>query len=222
MLIANRNTNSIVPKRRTLYDYFSLDIFGNLPTAGESKMPVLKPYNGTIPDKMMAFPDAYKHNDTECIVHFYIDDRRFLKLFRHPEKYIEYLKKCALVIEPDLSQFVNMPFPIRYAHAYLNRAIAAYLQQNGVNIVGNLTWTGVDSFGYSIDGRPAKSIVAVNCTGILKHNVSKYLWIQGYKNVVLPLEPTKIIRYGEKMPCENTELSIYFENEYIKRMRYGK
>ena len=203
------------------FDYFNLDIFGSLPTAGREQMPVLEPYNGQIPDRMVAFDEAYTKNDTGCIVHFYEDDRRFMRIFRNPDKYMDFLCSCALVIEPDLSQYVNMPYPIRYAHAYLNRAMAAYLQRNGANVVSNLTWSLRDSYSYSIAGRPQNSIVAVNCTGILGHDISKYLWMEGYENVVLPLNPTYIIRYGDRMPNECTEKSVYFDNERLKRMRYG-
>lgn len=209
-------------KQRTLYDYFDIDIFGNLPTAGKTKMPVLEPFNGEIPDKMVPFDEAYRKRIYDCIVHFYVDDRRFLRLYRNPEKYVPFLCDCALVIEPDLSQFWNMPYPIRYAHAYLNRAMAAYIQSKGGNVVSNITWTGNDSYEYSIAGRPTNSIVAVNCTGILAHDMSKYIWQEGYRNVVLPLHPSRIIRYGDRMPGEDTSVSIYFDNERIKRLRYGR
>lgn len=211
-----------VCRRRTLYDYFNLDILGDLPTAGKTQMPVLKPYVGEIPEKMVAFDEAYGKGITDCIVHFYEDDRRFLRLFRNPERYLQFLRECNLVIEPDLSQHANMPYAIRFAHAYLNRAMAAYLQKQGVNIVPNITWVGRDSYEYSIDGRPTNSIVAVNCTGILAHDMSKYIWREGYKNVVLPLSPLRIIRYGDRMPGENTEISIYFDNERVKRLRNGR
>ena len=207
-------------KQRTLFDYFNLDILNNLPT-NSSGMPILKKYNGEIPDRMVGFEEAYTKKDTDCIVHFYEDDRRFLRLFRNPFKYLEFLKNCALVIEPDLSQYVDMPYALRYAHAYLNRAMAAFLQRNGCQVVSNLTWTLRDSYGYSISGRPQSSVVAVNCTGIKGHDMSMYLWREGYKNVVLPLTPTKIIRYGDKMPDEQEGISIYFENERLKRLRYG-
>lgn len=210
-----RKTNC--SKQRTLYEYFGLDIFGGLPTAGKTKMPVLKPFNGEIPDRTVAFDEAFNKNITDCIVHFYEDDRRFLRLFRNPEKYVPFLRKCSLVIEPDLSQYVNMALQIRYAHAYLNRAMAAYLQRQGANIVPNITWTGCDSYEYSTDGRPLESVIAVNCTGILSHDMSKYLWLEGYRNVVHPLRPTRIIRYGDRMPGEDASISIYFDNERIKR-----
>ena len=32
---------------------------------------------------------------------------------------------------------------------------------------------------------------------------------------------TQIIRYGDRMPDENTDISIFFDNERLKRLRHG-
>lgn len=208
-------------KQYTLRSYFKIDIYGNLPTAGKDKMPVLEPYNGYIPNRMVAFDEAFSKKDTDCIVHFYEDDRRFLRLFRNPEKYLDFLRGCSAVIGPDLSQFADMDYHTRLYHAYQNRAMSVWLQKKGVKIIPNVTWSLNDSFEYSRTGMPHNSIVAVNCTGILNHDVSMYMWREGYKNVVLPLQPSVIIRYGDKMPDENSEITIHFDNERLKRLRYG-
>ena len=210
--------------RRTLYEYFNLDLFGNLPTTGKEQMPIINPIDNHIdlPKEMMAFDVAYSKKNTNCIVHFYTDDRRFLRIIRNPEKYVPFLKECKAVIEPDLSQYANMPYPIRLAHAWLNRAIAAWLQLQGVKIIQNVTWSLKDSYGYSLEGRAKNTIVAVNSTGVRNHDVSKYLWNEGYKNVVLPLSPTKILRYGNQMPNEKADISVYFSNPNLNKMHHGR
>ena len=81
---------------RTLYDYFNLDIFSTLPTVGKEQMPVLEPVDADIklPNDMVAFDEAFTKKKTNCIVHFFTDDRRFLRIFRNPKKYLPFLKKC--------------------------------------------------------------------------------------------------------------------------------
>lgn len=208
---------------RTLYDYFMLDIFSTLPTVGKEQMPVLEPVDASIelPNEMVAFDEAFTKKKTDCIVHFFTDDRRFLRIFRNPKKYLPFLKKCAAVIEPDLSQYVNMPYALRQVHALLNRTLAAWLQKQGVRIIQNITWSLKDSYAYSLQGRAMNTIVAVNCTGIIGHDFSKHLWREGYKNVVLALNPTKILRYGDRMPDERTDISVYFDNPNLKRQHNG-
>ena len=148
-----------IHKQCTLFDYFNLDILNTLPVSESNEMPILEAYNGEIPDRMVAFDEAYRKKDTDCIVHFYEDDRRFLRLFRNPNKYLDFLKACALVIEPDLSQYADMPYALRQFHAYLNRVMAAFLQHNKCRVVSNLTWSLPDSYQYSLSGRPKDSVV---------------------------------------------------------------
>jgi hypothetical protein len=209
-------------RRRSICNYLNLDILCKVPLNLENGMPILEPYNGDIPKRMVAFDEAYTRNDTNCIVHFYEDDYRFLRLFRNPERYLDFLRQCALVVEPDLSQHADMPSPLRHTHAYFNRLMAVFLQKNGCRVISNLTWSLRDSYQYSISGRPRNSVVAVNCTGILGNDVSMYLWREGYKNVVLPLCPTNIIRYGDRMPGENIAISTYFYNERLNKLRHGR
>lgn len=208
---------------RSLFDYFMLDIFSTLPTVGKEQMPVLEPVDANLelPNEMVAFDEAFTKKKTDCIVHFFTDDRRFLRIFRNPKKYLPFLKKCAAVIEPDLSQYINMPYALRQAHAWLNRALASWLQKQRVKIIQNITWSLKDSYEYSLEGRAKNTIVAVNCSGIVGHDFSKYLWREGYKNVVLALNPTTIIRYGDRMSDERVDISVYFENPNLNRQSYG-
>ena len=210
--------------RRTLYDYFNLDLFGNLPTEGPEQMPILLPYEASreLPQRMVAFDKAFTKRDSDCIVHFYEDDRRFLRIIRNPKKYLSYLRDCAAVIEPDLSQYINMPYAMRQFNAWLNRAVAAWLQRHGVNIIQNVTWSKKDSYGYSLAGRASNTVIAVNCTGICHSPYSKHLWREGYRNVALALYPTTIIRYGDRMPDERTDISVYFDNPNFNRNSHGR
>lgn len=225
----NLSPSSIKKSRRTrsatrsLFDYFNLDVLSNLPMTGKGQMPVMNPVNPNIklPNEMVAFDKAFTENRTDCITHFYTDDRRFLRVIRNPKKYLPFLKSCAAVVEPDLSQYINMPYPLRQAHAWLNRAVAAWWQSQGVTVIQNITWSLKDSYGYSLEGRASNTIVAVNCTGIVGHDISKHLWKQGYENVVLALHPTLILRYGDRMPGERTEISAYFDNPNFNILRNG-
>ena len=105
--------------------------------------------------------------------------------------------------------------------AYINRAFARYLQQYGVTVIPNVTWSLPDSYVYSFTGIPQHAPVAINCNGVLKHDLSKYLWYRGYEKAVSTLHPTLIIRYGTRMPREHSDISLYFVNERLMRLRHG-
>ena len=203
-------------------ELFHSDLYGEMPQPFTTPLPALVSYCGETPRRLVPFNEAYAYKDYNCTVHFFINDLLFIRVLRNPEKYLMFFKKCHSVIGTDLSQYADMPGEDRYFCAYINRAFSAYLQRNGVMVIPNVTWSLPDSYVYSWSSMPKHSIIAINCKGILKHDLSKYLWHRGYKEAISKLHPTLIIRYGTRMPGEYTSISIYYENERLNYMRNGR
>lgn len=203
-------------------ELFHSELYGNLPALCSTPLPVLAPYCGEPPTRLVPFNEAYANKDYHCTVHFFIDDPLFLRVLRNPEKYLDFFQRCDSVIGTDLSQYAEMSADDRYFCAYTNSAFTAYLQRNDVNAIPNVTWSLPDSYCYSWTSMPTDSVIAINCKGIMKHDASKYLWMTGYTAACNTLHPSLIVRYGTIMPGENTSISVYFENERLNHMRYGR
>jgi hypothetical protein len=62
----------------------------------------------------------------------------------------------------------------------------------------------------------------MNCMGIRGDPDACYFWYLGYEEVLKTLEPSLIVRYGEKMEGENEEISLYFKNPIISRFKNGR
>ena len=203
-------------------ELFHSDLYGEMPQSFTTPLPALAPYCGEIPSRLVPFNEAYAYKDFNCTVHFFINDLLFIRVLRNPEKYLEFFKKCHSVIGTDLSQYADMPAEDRYFCAYINRAFSAYLQRNDVRLIPNVTWSLPDSYVYSWSSMPSHSIIAINCKGILKYELSKYLWYRGYEEAVSTLQPSLIVRYGTVMSGEYMDISVHFENERLNYMRYGR
>ena len=203
-------------------ELFHSDSYGEMPQSFTTPLPALVPYYGETPTRLVPFNEAYAYKDYNCTVHFFINDLLFIRVLRNPEKYLEFFKKCHSVIGTDLSQYADMSAEDRYFCAYINRAFSAYLQRNGVRVIPNVTWSLPDSYAYSWSSMPRHSIIAINCKGILKHDLSKYLWYRGYEKAISTLKPSLIVRYGTVMPGEYLDISVFFENERLNYMRYGR
>ena len=190
----------------------------------KTHVPIIEGYEVTnLPKRIIAFHEAMSvsQTDFDAIVHFYVSDDRFIRLFREPEKYVPKLKQYKYVLSPDMSQYLEMPYYSRYANNCHNKAMAQYLQRQGVHIIANVTWSQPDSYDYCFAGIPCGTTIAINSNGVNASSDSKYLWYQGYEEALRRLQPTCIIRYGQKMPGEREEISIYYDNTYLRRMRHG-
>ena len=197
---------------------------GDLQVDNRTKVPIILGYDVSeeLPTQILAFHEAMSSTQTnfDAIVHFYEHDFQFIRLFRNPDKYIPQLRKYRYVLSPDMSQYVEMAYYHRYANNCHNKAMAQYLQRNGVNIIANVTWSLPDSYEYCFEGIPKNTVIAIGSNGVNASTDSKYLWRRGYEEAIRRLHPKRIIRYGQKMPGEREEISIYYENNCLKRMRH--
>lgn len=195
---------------------------GYLPSASEIKWPVLKPNYKIVTAPLLPFHEAWSYGITDCVVHFYIDDRLFTRVFRNLEKYMQFLCKCVGVIGTDVSQYADMPEEMRYRHAYCNASMSSILQNEGANLYPNITWSKRDSFWYSFPDNLKNSVIAINSNGVHKNDLALCRWKAGYKSALRFLSPIHVLRYGQYVEGEVTEISSYHINNRLKYMRYGK
>jgi hypothetical protein len=189
---------------------------------GEYAMPIVKPYDGELPLQLIPFNQSLSSEYHCCCVHFYIDDYLFERIWTAPDKYVPILQRFQCIIGPDFSQYRDLPYPVRLYNCYRNRLLTQYFQSKGIKVIPNVTWSLPDSYDYSFSGIPANSVIAINCSGVNRCSLSKYLWYKGYEEAISRLAPSFIIRYGSVMEGEKTEISRYFQNERIKMVRYGR
>lgn len=100
--------------------------------------------------------------------------------------------------------------------------MSAYLQDKGVTIYPNVTWSKTDSFFYSCQRNLANSVIAINSNAVHSSSLSLYRWKIGYKFVIQELHPIHIIRYGQPVDGEMTDISSYHVNERLKLLRHGR
>lgn len=175
-----------------------------------------------LPSKMIAFSKAISSNDPNQIVHFYEADKAFARIMHDHKKYAEILRRFRYVISPDFSQHLDMPPFICLQNSWWNNAFGAYWQTLGMKVIPNVSWSRPDSYDYAFSAIPPESVIAINCTAIKGNPMSRYFWRKGYDEALKRLNPSLIIRYGDKMDGEDVSRSIYFENENLKRLRNGR
>ncbi|MBQ9363999.1 MAG: DUF4417 domain-containing protein [Bacteroidaceae bacterium] len=186
-------------------------------------MPCLQPFLDEPPEMFFPFNVAVSCRDYNSGVHFYIDDYQFERVWQQPERYPQLLERFRCVVAPDFSQYADMPRAMRVWQSYRGKALAAWWQKEGVRVIPNATWSTPDSFSYCFEGIPTDSVVAVNCMGIRSSPLSMYFWRLGYEEMFRRLRPRLILRYGDMMPGEREDISVYYPNEYIKRLKeYGR
>jgi hypothetical protein len=148
------------------------------------------------PLRVIAFSKIIKSKDFDCWVHFFEDDVAFERIWNNPRKYLPILKRFKGVISPDFSLYRDMPLVMQYWNIYRSRAIARWLQDNGVKVIVNVRWGDRRTHSISCCGVPKNGAIAIGSHGTLKQRDDREYFVNGLKYVVDNIHPKIIVVYG--------------------------
>ena len=111
------------------------------------------------PMKAIPFDKAISSTKYDHWIHFYIHDRQFERIWNNPKQYLAFLKRFQGVITPDFSLYRDLPLAMQIWNTYRNRAVAYWLQSNGVNIVPNIRWGDERTYSFAFEGIENKGVL---------------------------------------------------------------
>ncbi len=179
------------------YDVFRSFLVENADYDGYLELPVIKT-SDFIPNKIIPFSKAMSKTwtDYNCWVGFYEHDIKFERLWNNPKQYLCKLKKFNGVISPDFSLYRNMPLCMQMWNTYRGRALAAWLQDNKIEVIPNVRFNDGRTYEFCFDGIEKNKTVAVGTHGCIKQKEDKIFFKAGLSRLVQKLSPKNIIVYG--------------------------
>lgn len=187
--------------------------------AGCEEMPYIKT-SAFLPQKVILFSKALTTQNYNQWVVFYEHDAKTIRLWNNPRKYISILRKFNGVITPDFSLYRNMPLIMQKWSTYQSRAIGAWLQNEGVEVIPNVRFSDERSYRFCFDGIKKHGAVAIGTHGCIKKLTDRAYFEKGLAEMVKRLQPHTIIVYGaaprlifDKYKARGIQV-IQFESEY--------
>ncbi len=107
------------------------------------------------------------------------------------------------------------------------RALALWLQNNGVEVIPNVRFGDERTFSFCFDGIEGNKTVAVGTHGCIKRKEDKIFFKAGLAQMVQRLSPKTIIVYGAApdsifKPYKEKGINIIaFESEFSKSRKRG-
>ena len=184
-------------KQLNNYDVFHSFLVKNADYDGYIELPKIKTSN-FIPEKLVSFSKAmsYTWTDFDCWVMFYEHDIKFERLWNNPKKYLTKLKKFKGVISPDFSLYRNMPLCMQKWNTYRGRALAVWLQNNGIEIIPNIRFGDERTYSFCFDGIEENKTIAIGTHGCIKEKENRLFFEIGLARLIKRLSPKIIIIYG--------------------------
>ena len=81
-------------------------------------------------------------------------------------------------------------------NTYRNRALAFWMQNNGMAVIPNVRWGDERTYEFCFDGIPQNSVVATSTNGCIQNKIDRIYFKQGLKEMVSRLAPTAIVNYS--------------------------
>lgn len=134
------------------------------------------------------------------IVHFYLDDYQFERVWKDPKMYAEILKPFRAVLSPDFSLYDDFPLAVNIYNHYRKQWISRYWQDLGLKMIPTLCWLDEASFDWCFDGVPKHSTVSISVIGCNKGDGRDY-WT-GFNKAIEVLQPERIILFKGNSPVE--------------------
>ena len=174
---------------------------------GELQIPVIPKFqihSDDFNDLLLISFDKISTNDTKHlnrIVHFFLYDYKFERIWKNPDSDLEKLKCYHAVLSPDM--YVEMAPALQFYNTFRNRWCGAYFASKGIRVVPTVSWGNENTFEFCFDGIEKGSTVAVSTYMVSEHDNrqdQKEIFLKGYNEMLRRIEPEKIICYNEPFP----------------------
>lgn len=207
-------------------DVFKSYLNENFEYSGFLELPIIQT-SDKIPNKLVSFSRAMSKSwkDFDCWVHFYEHDEKFERIWSNPKHYLNKLKKFKGIISPDFSLYRNMPLVMQMWNTYRGRALAAWLNSNGVSVIPNVRFNDMRTYLFCFDGIEPDKTIALGSHGCIKGKSDKEFFKKGLAETVSRLKPKNIVVYGATpdnifKPFKDMGINIIsFESEFSKSRR---
>lgn len=178
-------------------------------------IPQVNPYVGSIPQRLVPYCNLSKAAEMDC-PHFYMDDTRVPAMGNNIEHFTKRLQRFQYVIAPDYTMFCGAPLVVNLRALFLNRSIAAYWQEHGLNVIPSFNGGDASTFDYCLAGMPHNSVIACGNVGIAQSNIATTLWKCLVEKAIAELKPTALMIYGTQIDVTfPSELPVFWYTDFI-------
>ena len=202
------------------------------PGKGKLKIPVIPKFQeipGDFDDLLLIGFDKTHledRNHLDRMVHFFLYDYRFERVWKNPESDIEKLSRYRAVLSPDFSMYLEMAPVMQLYNLFRNRWCGAYWASKGIRVIPTVNWGDESTFGFCFEGIEKGSVVAVSTYMASEHDNrqnQKEWFMAGYNEMLHRIEPEKIICYNTPFPeMQGNIVYVDYERSSWKYMSYER
>ena len=202
------------------------------PGKGKLQIPIIPKFQekpGDFDDLLLiGFDKTHLEEQTHLdrMVHFFLYDYRFERVWKNPDSDIEKLSRYRAVLSPDFSMYLEMAKVCQIYNVFRNRWCGAYWASKGIRVIPTANWGDESTFDFCFDGIEKGSVVAVSTYMASEHDNrcdQKEWFMAGYNEMLRRIEPEKILCYNTPFPEMRGDIVyVDYERSSWKYMSYER
>ncbi|MEA4996308.1 MAG: DUF4417 domain-containing protein [Petrimonas sp.] len=202
------------------------------PGKGKLQIPIIPKFQvkqGDFDDLMLIGFDKTHPEDQNHLnrmVHFFLYDYRFERVWKTPDSDLEKLSRYRAVLSPDFSMYLEMAPIMQLYNVFRNRWCGAYWASKGMRVIPTVNWGDESTFDFCFEGIEKGGIVAVSTYMATEHDnrkAQKEWFMAGYNEMLRRIEPKKIICYNTPFPeMQGDIVFVDYERSSWKYMSYER
>ncbi|MBO6210457.1 MAG: DUF4417 domain-containing protein [Schwartzia sp.] len=197
-------------ERERSYRATNFDYYNPMQAEGRYGMPILRKTD-TVPERLLGFNYAKcEKEDTQCGIHFFIDDYQFERIWSNPRQTIPRLARFRCVLTLDFSLYLDMPMAMKIWNTYRSRMIGQIMQREGMDVIPTLSWAEPETYTFCFDGIEPGGVVAVSTVGIVRKKDAWEGWRTGMDEAMRRLTPSTVLCYGKPIDYDFGAVPVRF------------
>lgn len=138
---------------------------------------------------------ANKKNAVCAGIHFFVSDYKFERIWNCPDKYVDFLLRYPVVIQPDFSLYYDFPKALQIFNKYRNHWLYCYYGECGVRMIPNISVSLPDTYEWAFMGYPKHSVVAFSSLGCTRDKTVRALFMRSFDEMMERLEPLQVLYF---------------------------
>ena len=202
------------------------------PGKGKLQIPIIPKFEakpGDFDDLLLISFDKTHLEDNNYLdrmVHFFLYDYRFERVWKNPDNDIEKLSRYRAVLSPDFSMYLEMAPVMQIYNVFRNRWCGAYWASKGIRVIPSVNWGDESTFDFCFQGIEKGSTVAVSTYMASEHDHrqhQKEWFMAGYNEMLRQLEPERIICYNTPFPeMDGNIVYVDYDRSSWRYMHYER
>ena len=202
------------------------------PGTGKLQIPIIPKFEARAEDfddlLLIGFDKTHleDNNHLNRMVHFFLYDYRFERVWKNPDNDIEKLSRYRAVLSPDFSMYLEMAPVMQLYNVFRNRWCGAYWASKGIRVIPSVNWGDESTFDFCFQGIEKGCTVAVStymASESEHHKEQKEWFMAGYKEMLRQIEPERIICYNTPFPeMDGNIVYVDYDRSSWRYMNYER